>query len=94
MAGLYEIWRDPSVPEDQEGAFLWTTTVITTSAEDDLGQIHDRMPMIVEPERFSAWLDPDVSEPEELRTLLVPAAPGRLEAYPVSGRQQRPQQRP
>ena len=84
MAGLYEIWRDRSVPEDQEGAFLWTTTVITTSAEDDLGHIHDRMPMIVEPERFSAWLDPDVSEPEELRALLVPAAPGRLEAYPVS----------
>jgi putative SOS response-associated peptidase YedK len=84
MAGLYEIWRDKSVPEDQEGAFVWTTTVITTSAEDDLGHIHDRMPMIVEPDRYAAWLDPDVSEPEELRKLLVPAAPGRLEAYPVS----------
>jgi putative SOS response-associated peptidase YedK len=40
--------------------------------------------MIVEPDRYAAWLDPDVSEPEELRKLLVPAAPGRLEAYPVS----------
>jgi putative SOS response-associated peptidase YedK len=84
MAGLYEIWRDKSVPEDQEGAFLWTATVITTSAEDDLGHIHDRMPMIVEPERYADWLDPAVSEPDQLRSLLVPAAPGRLEAYPVS----------
>src|SRR3954462_5263834 len=32
MAGLYEIWRDPSVPEDQPGAFVWSATVITTSA--------------------------------------------------------------
>jgi putative SOS response-associated peptidase YedK len=84
MAGLYEIWRDKSVPEDQEGAFLWTATVITTSAEDDVGHIHDRMPMIVERSQYAAWLDPNVSEPDELRRLLVPAAPGRLEAYPVS----------
>ena len=84
MAGLYEIWRDASVPEDQEGAFLWTTTVITTSAEDDLGHIHDRMPMLVESGRYAEWLDPRKSEPDELRQLLVPAAPGRLEAYPVS----------
>jgi putative SOS response-associated peptidase YedK len=84
MAGLYEIWRDRSVPEDQDGAFVWTATIITTQAEDELGRIHDRMPMIVERERYADWLDPHVSEPEELRRLLVPASPGRLEAYPVS----------
>ena len=50
--------------------------MITTSAEDDLGQIHDRMPMIVEPERFSAWLDPDVSEPEEPARCWCPPRPG------------------
>jgi putative SOS response-associated peptidase YedK len=42
------------------------------------------MPMIVERSQYAAWLDPNVSEPDELRRLLVPAAPGRLEAYPVS----------
>jgi putative SOS response-associated peptidase YedK len=84
MAGLYEIWRNKEVAEDEPGAFMWTATVITTSAEDDLGRIHDRMPMLVEKERYAAWLDPNVTETDQLKELLVPAAPGRLEAYPVS----------
>jgi putative SOS response-associated peptidase YedK len=85
MAGLYEIWRNPEVADqDAPGAFLWTATVITTSAEDSLGHIHDRMPMLVEPERYDDWLDATATDPDRLRSLLVPAAPGRLEAYPVS----------
>ncbi len=84
MAGLYEIWRDPTRDEDDPQRFKWTCTVITTRAEDAVGHIHDRMPMLVEPERYAAWLDPAASDPEQLKGLLVPAAPGRLEAYPVS----------
>jgi putative SOS response-associated peptidase YedK len=84
MAGLYEIWRDPTRDDDDPQRFRWTCTVLTTSAEDSLGHIHDRMPLLVEPERYAAWLDPTVSDPSALRSLLVPAAPGRLEAYPVS----------
>jgi putative SOS response-associated peptidase YedK len=42
------------------------------------------MPMFVERDRYSTWLDPHVDDPDELRALLVPASPGRLEAYPVS----------
>ena len=84
MAGLYEIWRDPTRDEDDPERFRWTCTVLTTTAEDAVGQIHDRMPLLVEPERYAAWLDPTLSEPEDLKRLLVPAAPGRLEAYPVS----------
>jgi putative SOS response-associated peptidase YedK len=84
MAGVYEIWRDPTREEDDPDRFRWTCTVLTTRAEDAVGHIHDRMPMLVEPERYGAWLDPTVSDPEELKRLLVPAAPGRLEAYPVS----------
>ena len=84
MAGLYEIWRDPTRDDDDPQRFRWTCTVLTTSAEDDLGHIHDRMPLLVERERYGAWLDPTRSDPEVLTELLVPAAPGRLEAYPVS----------
>ncbi len=83
MAGLYEIWRDPERADDDPDRFRWTCTVITTDAEDDLGRIHDRMPLMVEPERRGAWLDPRTPR-EELLGLLVPAAPGNLEAYPVS----------
>ena len=86
MAGLYEIWRDPAKEEDDPDRFVWTCTVLTTSAEDAVGRIHDRMPMLVEPDRYAAWLDPTGSAVDDLRQLLVPAAPGRLEAYPVSTR--------
>ncbi|MEP7091907.1 MAG: SOS response-associated peptidase [Nocardioidaceae bacterium] len=84
MAGLYEIWHDKTRAEDDPERFLWTCTVLTTSAEDSLGHIHDRMPLLVEPDRWSAWLDPAASGVDDLTSLLVPAAPGRLEAYPVS----------
>lgn len=83
MAGLYEIWRDKSVEdEDAPGAFRWTCTVLTTSASDDLGRIHDRMPLLVAPEFTQAWLDPELRTPPP--AALVPAAPGLLEAYPIS----------
>jgi putative SOS response-associated peptidase YedK len=83
MAGLYEIWRDASVPEDQPGAFVWSATIITTAAEDAVGQVHDRMPMLVEKGGYDAWLDASATDPDALTRLLVPAAPGRLTAYPV-----------
>jgi putative SOS response-associated peptidase YedK len=85
MAGLYELWRDPSVPADSDtDPWLWTVTVLTTTATDDLGRIHDRMPLLVEKERYADWLDPSVDDPDLLRGLLVPAAPGLLTAYPVA----------
>lgn len=78
MAGLYELWRDP------DGEWVWTCTVITTAATDEVGRIHDRMPMIVEPDMWAAWLDPAVTDTDEIRRLLAPAMAGRMEAYPVS----------
>jgi putative SOS response-associated peptidase YedK len=84
MAGLYEIWRDPTKGEDDPTRFLWTCTVLTTSAEDSLGHIHDRMPLMLAPERYDQWLDPRVNDRDSLLALLEPAAPGRLEAFPVS----------
>ena len=64
--------------------FRWTCTILTTNAQDDLGRIHDRAPLLVERDKYASWLDPTVSDPDLLGGLLVPAAPGRLEAYPVS----------
>ncbi len=84
MAGLYEIWRDPDRAEDDPDRFRWTCTVLTTAAEDSLGHIHDRMPLMLAPDRYAAWLDPRTSDRDTLLGLLEPAAPGRLEAFPVS----------
>lgn len=84
MAGLYEIWRDPGKAEDDPTRFLWTCTVLTTTAEDSLGHIHDRMPLMLSPDRYDSWLDPGTTDRDQLLGLLEPAAPGRLTAYPVS----------
>jgi putative SOS response-associated peptidase YedK len=84
MAGLYEIWRDPAKDEDDPTRFRWTCTVLTTSAEDSLGHIHDRMPLMLTRDRYDDWLDPTHHDRDDLLALLQPAAPGRLEAFPVS----------
>lgn len=84
MAGLYEIWRDPARPDDDPDRFLWSCTVITTSATDDLGRIHDRMPLTVARDDWDTWLDPTSGSSDGLLDLLEPAVPGRLTAYPVS----------
>ena len=72
-----EFWKSP------EGEWLSTCAVITTQASDAVGHIHDRMPLMVPRERWADWLDPTKSGDDRL-ALLEPAAPGRLEAYPVS----------
>ncbi|MET3960789.1 putative SOS response-associated peptidase YedK [Marmoricola sp. OAE513] len=84
MAGLYELWRDPTRADDDPLRWKWTCTVITTTATDDLGRIHDRMPLMLPRDAYDAWLDPSPRKPAELLELLQPAAPGLLEAFPVS----------
>ena len=83
FAGLYELWRDKSVPDDHPQAWLWTTVIITTSAEDEVGRIHDRMPMVVDPARWGDWLDPASGDSAHVHALLAPAAASGLASYPV-----------
>ncbi len=84
FAGLYELWRDKARRGDDPDAWLWSATIITTSAPDALGRIHDRMPMIIDPGSWTDWLDPENSDPGDLRALLAPAGSQALESYPVS----------
>jgi putative SOS response-associated peptidase YedK len=84
MAGLYELWRDPTKADDDPLRWKWTATVITTEATDELGRIHDRMPLMLPRSSYDAWLDPAPRDPAALLDLLEPAAPGLLEAFPVS----------
>ena len=84
MAGLYEFWRDRGVPDDDPAAWWVTCAVITTEAEDELGHVHPRMPLVIGPDVRDAWLDPGLDDVDELRSLLVPPQPGLLEMRPVS----------
>ena len=84
FAGLYELWRDKDRPDDDPDSWLWTATIITTRAEDEVGRIHDRMPMVIEPARWADWLDPTATSAEALHGLMTPAASVHLTTYPVS----------
>ncbi|MFC9324281.1 SOS response-associated peptidase [Kitasatospora sp. NPDC057015] len=84
MAGLYEFWRDPGVPEDDPAAWLTTATIITTDATDAAGRVHDRMPLTIAVSDFEAWLDPELTDPVELRRLLHTPAGDELRVRPVS----------
>ena len=84
MAGIYEIWRDPRKPPEDDSAWLRTCSVITTEATDAVGHIHDRMPMVITRDAIDAWLDPEITDPERALELLEVTEASVLEAYAVS----------
>jgi putative SOS response-associated peptidase YedK len=78
LAGLWATWRDPDSGEE-----LFTCTILTTSANDLMEPVHHRMPVILAPEDWDAWLDPENTDTEELARLLVPAPEEMLTLWPV-----------
>ena len=84
FAGLYEFWRDQAHPDDHPDAWLVTATIITTSAPDELGVIHERMPMVIPSGQWAEWLDPDLQDQAQLAHLLAPAVSSGLVTTRVS----------
>ena len=78
FAGLYDTWRDP------DGKDIHSYTIITTTPNDTVGTVHDRMPVILTKEHEKLWLDPDITEPERLQPFLLPYPDAAMEAYPVN----------
>lgn len=83
MAGIYDFWRDDSRPKGDPQAWLATCSIITTTATDCLGHIHDRMPMIIQRQAWSEWLDPRRTEAGDALEMLRVTDADLLEAYPV-----------
>lgn len=78
LAGLWSSWRDP-----ESAARLYTCTILTTDPNELVARIHDRMPVVLDPSDWDAWLAEATSR-EELRALLRPAPVDGLDAYAVS----------
>ncbi len=83
FAGIAEWWRDPNAAPDAPG--IRSCSIITTAAGHDMDGIHDRMPVILSPDTFDVWLDPDDEAPE-LVSLLHAPPDGTLTHHPVSRR--------
>jgi putative SOS response-associated peptidase YedK len=82
LAGIWENWKRPETDE-----WVRTFAVITTTANELVGEIHDRMPVIIPPESYDRWLstlDPDP------RDLLVPFPAGPMRIWPISTRVNKP----
>ncbi len=78
FAGLWERW------EDHNGEEIQSCTLLTTQANELMRPIHNRMPVILDPEAYELWLDPEVKKPELLQPLLQPYPTEQMTAYPVS----------
>ncbi|MCC6456519.1 MAG: SOS response-associated peptidase [Caldilineaceae bacterium] len=82
LAGLWEIWTAP------DGSEIQSCTIITTEANEVTSPLHDRMPVILNPEDYEQWLgqgkDADAKEIDQLRHLIRPFDAGLMEVYPVS----------
>ena len=76
FAGLRAYWRG------EDGSELRTATIITTGAGPDM-PIHDRQPVVLDSDAWDHWLDPEVTDPNELEPLLKATVGGTLVHYPV-----------
>jgi len=80
MAGIWSTWRSP------DGEEIDTCSILTTEPNAEIAALHDRMPVILQPEQYDLWLDPEEAAPERLSPLMVAAPEKMLVLVPVSTR--------
>lgn len=78
MAGIWASWRGG------EGEAVETFSILTTDPKGALDGLHDRMPVIVHPDRWQTWLDPETDAATLLALTTSPPPRDALEIYPVS----------
>ena len=80
FAGLYDTWSNPA------GTTLFTYTIITTTPNALMAPVHDRMPVIVQPEDEKRWISPGQLSADDLHRIFLPYPVEKMEIYPVSDR--------
>ncbi|HXQ83585.1 MAG TPA: SOS response-associated peptidase [Xanthobacteraceae bacterium] len=80
FAGLWDSWRAP------DGDTLKTFTIITTTANKLLEPLHDRMPVLLAPDRWAAWLGETAASAAELKAMLKPYPDAGMTFWPVDRR--------
>jgi putative SOS response-associated peptidase YedK len=79
FAGIWERWQDPT------GQWIKSCSILTTAANAVMAPVHDRMPVILDPDDYDLWLDPGMKDATVVSELLKPYG-GKMRAYPVSSR--------
>jgi len=80
FAGIWDRWKDPS------GSWVKTCSILTTTPNAVTSAVHDRMPVILDPDCYDRWLDPGMHEVREVSDMLKPYEARLMRCYPVSSR--------
>ena len=80
FAGLWDRWKDPS------GLWIKSCSILTTTPNAVISAVHDRMPVILDPEAYDLWLDPGMANVEAVSEMLKPYDARTMRCYPVSTR--------
>jgi putative SOS response-associated peptidase YedK len=80
FAGLWERWKDPA------GNWVKSCTILTTTPNAVTATVHDRMPVILDPDSYDLWLDPGFNDVAAASEMLRPFDAAAMRAYPVSAR--------
>jgi putative SOS response-associated peptidase YedK len=80
FAGLWDGWKD------HNGEWIRTCSILTTTPNAVTSAIHDRMPVILDPDSYDLWLDPAMRNVTEVSELLKPFDAGLMRSYSVSTR--------
>lgn len=80
FAGLWDGWKDAS------GNWIRTCSILTTTPNSVTSAVHDRMPVILDPDSYDLWLDPGMSDVQVISDLLKPYDHRLMQCYPVSSR--------
>ena len=80
FAGLWDRWKDPG------GNWIKTCSILTTTPNAVTSSVHDRMPVILDPDNYDLWLDPGVTKVEAVSDLMKPYDARLMRSYPVSTR--------
>ncbi len=81
VAGLWTAWKDPA---DADSRFLHSATVVTTSANEFMEPVHNRMPVLVPKSQWAAWLDPSNDDVASLSEMFTARNDGLLTMHEVS----------
>jgi putative SOS response-associated peptidase YedK len=80
FAGVWDRWKDPS------GQWIKSCSILTTTPNAVTSAVHDRMPVILDPDAYELWLDPGMQNVEAVSEILRPYDARQMRCYPVSKR--------
>ena len=79
LAGIWEQWKRPG-----EEGFLETFSILTTAANDKVAPIHDRMPVILQPDTYNLWLSHSLHDPAQVQGMFQSVPSSFIDIYKVS----------